>query len=479
MSDPSPTRARRPDPAEAMATAILAESPVLADAMGRSLVIEELRHAVGRLDFARSAGSRVELLSLVRACAEQPHGLAALADVVALFDPHAGQRLRAAIALAEPQVLLRADERHTLLDLLARVPSADLAAAYRSTIGRFGPALAPAADTPAAFVELLEDAIGPAGDAPPVLRFVLFLAARLHEPPSGPLREWATTVAHRLSVPADQMRRGREAAADHPSSTATLTCLQFELMPDGLDSDRFLLLARIQREDHTGMMLHSDDQPRRLDDVRQQTVRLVAEVTGRLAPGDPLRVEFFLPSSLLGLPVDQWSDDVEPSIGVRYPVVVRSIDRVHSLHLRHRWELRWGRLLAQRQALVADVAFWLERPSRISATRNDLLAAEPILVAMAAGPNDRGRRCEPEVAAVLSAGVPAMLWSRNGGDPGAVRRAIADHIGPATMADLWLAVSQIRADATPADPHHVGHDLSLLWDDPALLPPTQRLSAPQ
>ncbi|MEU7908481.1 effector-associated domain 2-containing protein [Actinoplanes sp. NPDC049118] len=474
MSDPPPTRSRRLDLAEAVA--ILADSPVLADAMGRSMVIEELRHTVGRLDFARSASTRAELVSLIRACAAQPHGLAALAEVIALFDPHAGQRLRAAVELTEPHALLRADERHTLLELLARAAPADIAAAYRSTVGRLGPALAPAADTPDAVVELIEDAIGPPGDAPPVIRFVLFLAARLHEAPSGPLGEWAAAVAHRLAVPADQLRRAREAAADRPSYPAMLTCLQFELTQDGIHRDRYLLIARIQREDHTGMMWFADDQPRRLDDVRRQTVRLVTEMSGRLAPGDPLRVEFFLPSSLLGLPVDRWSDGGEPSIGVRYPVVVRSIDRAHSILLRRRWELSWRRLMAQRQALAADAAHWLERPAQISAS---LSAAEPVLVAMAAGPNDRGRHCGHEVAAVLNAGVPAMLWSRNGGDPGTVRRAIADQLGPVTMADLWRAVTRIRADATPADPHHVGHDLSLMWDDPSLLPPTQRLSAPQ
>ncbi|MEU6356911.1 hypothetical protein ABZ896_47725 [Streptomyces sp. NPDC047072] len=212
------------------------------------------------------------------------------------------------------------------------------------------------------------------------------------------------------------------------------------------------------------------------------------------------RYEFLLPDSLLGYPAERWpSGSAGVPLSLNCLVVVRSLMRYDDISIHDRWTDRWSALdqdctpgdaLARigwispgadsvdnsrykewscpngkypplRLGSRADLEAWLRRHADLACLG---LGApyDPLDELMLGAVRD----------ALFYDGIPVMVWRRDGGDPGLLLEALRDGRPPALLAELPHSVLETRQQRRHDD-ESVGHNITLLWDDPTLVFPNQ------
>ncbi|WP_224371756.1 VMAP-C domain-containing protein [Hyalangium versicolor] len=198
-----------------------------------------------------------------------------------------------------------------------------------------------------------------------------------------------------------------------------------------------------------------------------------------------LMFEFILPRELLLEEVEHWviekgSDPVP--IGIRHPVVVRSLERIYAevrsdldeefLDAATDWRQKWqamqalaeGALPVFRIASLTD----LERTRLLSM----LLKKEIACVALELSPSNCPVQTRRDVLkTVIGKGIPIALWTRG-------EKAAPTQLG-ATFERLLTEVLELpsrvldeRLSAFESNnPHHAGQSLTLLFDSPDRVPP--------
>ncbi len=454
----------------------LLEIPDMRQALARSRYLAALEQVLGtEIEVVRHKDDRWDVWEIVQACATYPGALWALVSM--LEDFHAGSaamgRLRAVASLLLPEPLLqppeRADLRRVLADVGATVPWADL---YHDVAGPIGDPLGPSVPGNVWKAAAgLEDLVTPAGGVPPLIAFVDRLAARVDPPRREELLDWNSRVARRLGVDAAVVHQGAD-------RTVPDRCyLVVEMVPDGMEPDRYLLSAWFERSAQRITLVHKDT-PSLAIEVAAGLDELVS-VASRFAPDEaPLTVEFILPRRLLSEPVDLWQLGDRSRVGVRYPVVVRSLDRLRNEWALVEWRRRW-RLLQQIGDRPAPGAiWWLREPDQLPTAlyRARLAALEEVVCVVCERP---GPEDSSVVTAALTNGVPVILWPREPVDAdtfAATVRGALDHEGLRTLPDLAHRLR--RAAEIPNGSARVGRGLTLLWDDPDRLPSGSRRLGP-
>ncbi|MEU9841699.1 trypsin-like peptidase domain-containing protein [Actinomadura sp. NPDC048032] len=431
----------------------LAAVPGLSEPRIRSVYADMLEERLGsRPRIGLADATRRELWGLARWCAGLGGGLHALLEVIRTFHPASAEAdlLTRQIERLVPPPLLTGAERRELLELVPLVRGAE--ELQPSGAGRFASRLGPGEGL-ADLVHRLEDATAPPDGVPPLLDFVSRLAADETSALGPALRDWTVRVARRIGLPLEQVRAApapRELTAGRSHSYLTI-----QLEEDGLDAHRFLTTVSLHPEEGPPVPLLVSDEPRTLAQTEAQIRALLPEARARLSPpSDELVIEFILPAALLGAPVDQWRLDPgtpsEPPIGARFPIVVRSLDRMRA---------RGGRPGGSRprrpdpDPVVAAVL--------VKAAQRDLPKAAGRPVVLLTG----GRR---QLRLALAAGLPVVFWSS--GDPASdeadeLQRSLEGR----RLADLPEAIRDLQRDGYEAS-GDLPHRLVLIWDDPARFP---------
>jgi hypothetical protein len=234
--------------------------------------------------------------------------------------------------------------------------------------------------------------------------------------------------------------------------------------------------------------------PACLDEVR-------AELLRRQIEPDRAWVELLLPRELLCADVDQWRvelDFIESiPIGVEHRLVVRSLERASrpraALALQSRARalrrrLRGSCRLVDEPTSREGEAVWIERDdsggTALYAALKDAQEMVGAVLGQAPGPTPRDPACDV-LNTIFAAGLPLVLWVRRKPDcgPAASRAEFARLLGQEPLSLLPDRVWQLRRQAArSADRGHLGHHLTLLWDDPTRRSPdfdeTNRLRTP-
>jgi hypothetical protein len=235
-----------------------------------------------------------------------------------------------------------------------------------------------------------------------------------------------------------------------------------------------------------------DDEPYTEAQIR---IRVGDALNSRALTGvrpDELRIEFFLPNSLIHLPVDQWRIGAAGiTLGVQYQVVVRSLTRLRDLGSAHTYlRSKWSR--------IGTIQFFV--PSGISGTGFRSAGGTGWLTEEAADhqrdqvfvsiTKDGGAVClllagtpTPDhclaLILALAAGVPVLMWSRRhetdliSGLGGLLAGA-----SPLWLRDLPQHVLRFRSDAAArqAGEDDLAHQLTVLYDDGDRLQDAESLS---
>ncbi|MDG6108259.1 caspase family protein [Dactylosporangium aurantiacum] len=225
------------------------------------------------------------------------------------------------------------------------------------------------------------------------------------------------------------------------------------------------------RYPHAGQMTVKDAQAG-LGTVLYDALDRLARTAGDTQPV----IEFVLPQELWDLDVEEWRIGPQRSkIGLQYPTVVRSLERLRQVESHQRWQQQWAAAATQLgdrgrpritcrscNAAMNTLAFqdFLHRTDQHGAV---------VLLER----HGRGGRNRESLRAGLAAGVPGFLLLRPGASVVAeacrgdrFHRKIAESFAAGTAAELPHLTLRLRRSARP--PFDQG--FVLLWDDPGRRP---------
>lgn len=467
--------------------------PGMRDSTTRNLYIDELnRQLANSLTVQRYRDPHHDVWSLLQACQEHVDGIRQLAAVVRTF--HRGSRamleLDELIECMFPDEFLGQTERDELLALLADAEPSWLSRAYRYAHPAALLSVATDWNEPRTLVQRLESRVGTPDKPPPLLVFVDFVAHQADAARSAELHRWIDRIGLQLSLDAGSLRKLCFATGARLDDTHRFYFI-VQLRPDGVDPDRYLMSVWLQQHQAVEEPLYRDDEPLTLTAVIGALPGLLSRAHAGLGVeiGEMI-IEFILPRSLIGDPVDQWEvDEVFPHrLGTSYPVVVRSLDRLGKNELHTSWRHKWRRLSANGHREDPDAVYWLlERGQHSPNSMHARLRRQESSVAVAMGfpPEHNQELMTDELTAALYAGVPVVLWCRDASLRHRFELVTKDMLAGRGLIELPGQLLRLRQQAEEEDDDAddtVGRHLTLLWDDADRIPEAfrpVRLHAPR
>jgi hypothetical protein len=474
---------------DALCTAFL-KLPGLSERNTRDLYVDILNSQLANaLSVPRYLDPRHDVWSLLRACQDHPKGIRALATVVRSFhrDSRPMIELDELIECLFPDELLDPVEREQLIGLLNDIEPRQLQLACRHA----GPAswLTAALDwsDPATVTRRLESCVGTAGSPPPLLVFVDFVAHQVDAVRAAEQHRWIDRVGTRIKLSTSTLR---ELCVPAAARLAEVERFYFivQLQPDGVDPNSYLMSVWLQQHLSVEEPLHRDDTPVTLSEVAERLPELLTQAHDVLGvSAGELTLEFILPRSIIGHPIDQWEiDRVFPHrLGTSYPVIVRSLDRMRNRKLHGTWRQKWRWLADHGHREAPDAVYWLLEPgirAPKSLRASLLLEQSVVALAMAFPPKESVDLVSDELSAALYGGMPVILWLRNDLLQKEFEQSVRELLTSHGLSELPAQVLQLRqqADELEDSDSVIGRHLTLLWDDANRMPqrPT-RLRAPQ
>lgn len=456
----------------------LAAIPAMADQEGRLLAVELLERRLGEgLGIPEHRSARMHLISILRACERRDGGLQALVAVLdeLLDDPRSVRPFLELVTDVVALELLPASQWDRLRTLVRAGSWTRLDEMYRASAGLHAPLPATVVADPVELLTHLGRLNARPEGLPPVLAFVEQLAARSEPELADQLRTWNLDQAERLGVVAElaeEQHRSRQNAP--PPQTEAYLVFRLEAEED--DGDVFRL-GHWRQSSWEWSLLRGNDFVGPLTDVQQQVTDLVSQAEAYwAADAESIRLEFLLPRELLNLPVDQWpassDEEVPQPLGLRYQVVVRSLERMHTKKWHRMWHRRWQSLSRQQPQELDESALWADsaEPAKLRGLTATLaLQDERSLLVLRHPPAPSSGLRGDAITLGLRAGVPLMVWHRDKRFTEGFENAVHELLR--SDRDLRESARILRGQAFSADDPdlHVGSHLTLLWDDPTRL----------
>jgi hypothetical protein len=448
--------------------------PAMADDAKRDLYVEELAEQFPDiLDIRRHDTLRHTVFELVRGCLKMPGALRTFWQIVKEFHPGDGlsAEIDALVAAADPHRLLRDGERTSLLAALESVDASELHAAYLYT-ARFRPGR-PDVDTSvlATVVPQVESMNQVAGCLHPIFTFADHIAHQGSAEHDRLLHQWIDETAARL---------GFEEAAVRELCRTTLSRLPaarrhylvVKLEPDNLAPNQYFLTVWRQHGDEPEVPIHGDDESVPLPAVAAMFDRLVDTLAEQVGEGiADLIVEIILPRALMTEAVDQWVvGPVLTELGARYPLVLRSLERLQRVRLHGRWATKWQWLKehdhSSRTEAIAVISSHSLDDVRVLLAQ--LLAGEPPAVVVMLTPLPESAELAADgFAAALDGGAPIVLWCREARHIEMFHSEILRFVAAEGSLKLPQNIRQLRLETMkqPSGSDHVGRHIAVAFDD--------------
>jgi nucleoside phosphorylase len=368
--------------------------------------------------------------------------------------------------------LIDEPDREQVVRLIRQVADVDPRGLWHASAGELTPAPNVELTTVEQVLDHLSSVNTDADGLPPALAMVEHVAMSAEPNLRDQLREWNNRQARRLQV-SDALRRRREHNYRGQLAGPAVPSVVVQIELDGLDRQRCQVSYWIQYR-------RGPWQPQRGGDAKEVALALVEAEVARIVEkaetswyeGGEVTVEFVLPTVLMSLPVEWWrthTDSERPlSLGLDYPVVVRSLERMRATNHRRMWVNRWNSLFHEPYKHHIHWGLTEDRDTELSAWDAQLRVDDTInSVVLSEPPDQRGGRAELEMA--LRAGIPVVLWDRRPHPPASIRTVILA-LTNGDPRELPQRMRRLRGDAAGtrmADRStHPGRYIALLWDDP-------------
>lgn len=194
---------------------------------------------------------------------------------------------------------------------------------------------------------------------------------------------------------------------------------------------------------------------------------------------DSIPLEFFLPLSLIALEVDQvglpMPDDTRERVSYQHAVRVRSYDRAAKALLYARVRPRWERLHAcgADQTAQARHAYITDKQQCIQEIISEI-DEDTVCVGFGHLPSESNHLKEL-FGLMIRKGIPIALWTRCTH----AKEILVNLLTNVGITGLPDHIHQQHRASCDADEKHIGHHLSLLWDDPDRKPTPNYFKYPE
>jgi hypothetical protein len=190
-------------------------------------------------------------------------------------------------------------------------------------------------------------------------------------------------------------------------------------------------------------------------------------------------IHVFLPQELLNCDVDCWKlikgirDDI--SIGHQYNVFVRLYERLsRSYRYSKKWKGKWNRknnLLREKASnIIKCCNYDLEDIDSLFSQLGFKESENVIGLKLIKAPHQNGFNDSVEL--ISRTGLPLAIWDRSNLSKSTKEAELNRILETCILEKLPETVKLKRFDSRNESPDcHIGHHLSLLWDDPDLVPP--------
>ncbi|SFN86665.1 hypothetical protein SAMN04489713_103269 [Actinomadura madurae] len=455
---------------------------------GRTVLLETLERELGhRLPLVHHDQEMLDVLLLVDVLLKYPGAAQVLVRILETFY-QGSLSVRALGDLVRellPEPWLDHAERRDLHQLITSLEQTDpglphlarFPMLYRRAVGPAWPELDREIRSLHDVVALLEDM--PAGDdgVPPLLAFVDDLAEHAGYPTGPAFRDWLRRQMAAQGLDGVLFQRRQASLTAPPDSEPSENYLIIGCTPDALEPDRYLVTAWLQVGREPGDTLQCSDEALPLSRIPELLERLLTSdslVVNRRNPD--LTIEFILPRPLLDHPFEQCRINIaglEHRIGIRYPVVVRSLDRMRHAAIHPDWRHKWGWLSGN--SVDAPVCLLSRRGEYDKEELYSRLSKASTAVLALAFPPWAGASDVPDEHWVgLVAGIPVVAWCRDGRDPARFAREVKELLA-ADLMKLPRRTRELRRQALSAGAEgagggHLGLHLTLVFDDADRVP---------
>jgi len=487
--------------------------PTIKNRKSRETVLKQLRDRISDT-VQDDPQSLVHVTNIVDACLNYSGGLEELIDIVFYYekDSHPMQELDEVLQEISPKVIKPSHLRELKsIVALAEWPLDFLIESYRASAPQ-GWALPKGNDE----AELCVSMLGSLAEAPcqengnvPLLIFVEHLASYMDtdssswktrilakKTPQAKLRKWIHTIAKEQGFEKPQISTNGNLYKPSPKNYAMVSpYLLIKVIPNDIDEDCFIIQSWLLDGGYKVIdYLYANDDPVSFQHLPNLLQGFLVQTSFHLMEAvEDLTVEFCLPRRLLCSDVDHWivtaGRSTPVKIGIQHRVIVRSLERAHNMELWPSWKSKWSRLQSQRLGsggLDGSVAPFLICNEEDCENQESLYARlrnyYVICLALALIPPDLPLPRADILDTVLDAGIPIALWPRHCVDH--LQASLDSLLSGCDLSELPKLVWKLRLEAaSKRDEGHLGHRLTLLWDDPDRLPPdvqpeTQRFKAP-
>jgi len=484
-------------------TELLFRVPAMTAADGRDAILAMVRARGCDLPAPTGGNNRIVCYRLIEAAADLPGGLQHLANAVRRLDgTPLGDSFVDAVMSQLPSDFFTLNDRLDFVGEVAKLVRPDeMHMYYERVAGHACLTPIPDADT---LVHELEELIADESPCHPLVLLTEEIAFRTRK---RPLQKTASELSARLALLIDawagqerggerdrlaERRKPKRKAWHTPDDVehATLTLLLEPHVPR--PESGYRLQVWMYRGDPQPEQRRTIDDPVTLSEIQREVIDQINQLMRELSRPKAIAnvdLEFILPRSMLGYPIEDWvimGDHI--TLGTQFQVVVRDADRLRHPVLWQPWQEKWRRVSgATRLGPDAPFSRWLtcldplRGPGEL---RLELLSKEFVSFGLTFPPEPEAGRIELDEA--LDAGVPVAVWPRDRcAHPvpasstdtcaGAVfRKNLSREMAGRPLRDIPRLVRQARqARAVGAS------GLALLWDDADRIPPHVLLDAPQ
>ena len=198
-----------------------------------------------------------------------------------------------------------------------------------------------------------------------------------------------------------------------------------------------------------------------------------------------LMIQLFLPKTLIDIDIDQWfpgedRNRIDRRFGILYKIVLRAEKRLdpkyghpYQQHLRNQWHERWKKIEGK-SSLKPFLDFFEDCdpncPEELIPTLQQRCEALGVKLVHPSSSVEEEKMHELFDILIEETAIPIALWVRQ--PPGGKNwwEALKDSLKNFSLEELPKAIKDERTKNV-RDEQHIGRHLSLLWDDPYLLPP--------
>lgn len=451
----------------------------ISDRPSRGLFIAAIENRFGgRLVVQRQDDDLQDTTALIGTCLEHPGALHELIERLQVYhsgdvsERHRVEEIAALAEQADPAPLLDTSSRNALFRMLAaladRITSDMVRSAYREAAGPLSSEPIIPYDVPSV-IRVLESATTGADGLPPLIRFLEGLSRRLPMVAGDDLRSWVDDFALREGTPRHLLSRLRLSRPPADSGQTNFYLLA-ELLDFGAGHERYLSQVKLLQGDRrrwppNARVLHDGRLPLQVADIPPLFESVLNDIW--YLPDvdiDELVIEFLLPLELLSLPVDQWQveeAELAHPLCVEHHVIVRYRDRSQVRGGYGQWREKTRRLRNG-----SPTVQWVDPNNTAAVGRlfGQLLGGGAPCLALQRPPPTLGRTLGSDaVSTAISAGVPVMVWCRDGGSTRSFAARLRSHLAQQGVLDLPALVQQIRSEFIAGeDP--AGEHVTLVWD---------------